>query len=321
MEAHKRQDKIKIAVLGVGGVGGYFGGKLAARYTNSDQAEVIFFARGASAEAIQRHGLRLITNGSEQIVHPTLTTSDPQALREADFILCCVKSFDLEPSLQMIASHIEPCTVVLPLLNGFDAAERARRILPNSEVWEGCVYVVARLTEPGVVRQVGAIEEFHFGSPTALDQRIEKLAALLRDARINSRASRAIRETIWEKFLFISPLATATSLYDRKVGALRADATSFDALKALLAEVEAVARANRIALPDDAIEKTLDKIKSLPDAATSSMHGDLQEGKRTEVDALVHSVVRLGQHLGVATPAYEGAARQLEIRACAGKRG
>src|ERR1044071_3097799 len=125
----------RIAILGLGGVGGYIGGKLAAHFSNSNDVEIVFIARGAHAEEIRLHGLRLITSQGEQIVHPSMITAKPEEAGIFDLVICSVKSYDLETSISAVNPCVGEHTVILPLLNGVDAAPRIRAMIPTAEVW------------------------------------------------------------------------------------------------------------------------------------------------------------------------------------------
>lgn len=154
------KSKLRISILGIGGVGGYYGGKLAGRYSSSDETEILFVAKGENETAIRSQGLKLITPDGEQLVHPKIVTSRPADLGIVDFVLCCVKGYDLENALESVKPCVTEETVILPLLNGVNASEKIRTIMRNAEVWEGCAYLISRLIAPGVVQASGNISKF-----------------------------------------------------------------------------------------------------------------------------------------------------------------
>lgn len=156
--------KTKIAILGTGAVGGYFGGMLAKKYLNSPEVEVTFIVRPATEKIIKERGLKIITDKTEQIVFPDQVTSNPENAGKIDLLLCCVKSYDLEESLKPLTTNITTDTIILPLLNGVDAGERIKQMFPETEVWDGCVYIVTRLIEPGIIKDMGNIHSLYFGS-------------------------------------------------------------------------------------------------------------------------------------------------------------
>jgi len=297
--------KFRIVILGLGGVGGYVGGKLAARYSNSNDIEIIFITRGENEKAIKSNGLKLITAQGEQTVHPAVVTSQPERLGLVDVIICCVKSYDLEAGIKRLNPCISDKTIILPLLNGVDASERIKEIFPHTEVWEGCVYLVSRLIAPGTVKESGNINQLYFGAKRGTKEKLEQVEAILRSAGINARLSDKISQTIWEKFLFISPLATLTSYLDLCIGGIVNDGHRRELLQNLLMELKNIADTKKISFSENVIQKTLDKIASLPYESTSSMHRDFQKGNKTEVDSLTAYVVRLGKELNVPIPYYE----------------
>jgi len=299
------KSKFRIGILGLGGVGGFLGGKLAAHFSNADDVETIFIARGENEEIIRENGLKLITSQGEQIIHPSLVTSDPEKIGLLNFIVCTVKSYDLEASLELIRQCVNEQTIILPFLNGVDASERIKKLFPQTEVWEGCVYIVSRLIAPGVVKESGNINKFYFGSADGSKENIFKVETIFKSAGINIQLSENILQNLWEKFLFISPLATLTSYLDRSIGEILGNESHAQMLFQLLTEVKNVADAAGISLPENIVQKLWERMHSLAYETTSSMHDDFQRGHKTELDSLTGYVVKLGKELKVSTPYYE----------------
>lgn len=308
------QKKFKIAVLGIGGVGGYFGGKLAGFYAGSNEVEIIFIARGANARAIKEVGLKIIAPEGVTTVHPDLVTDDPAAIGVADLLICCTKAFDVEAGLLKYKNCIAEKTLVLPLLNGVDSRERIIKILPGANVCQGCVYVVSRLTEPGVITKTGKLNSLYFGSSVIDKSILQKIEQVLKVDNINATLDDQIEKTMWEKFFFISPMATITSYIDKTIGAILADEKSRDLLLHLLSELKDVTEAKAIELPTGIIDLTLQKMESFPYEATSSMHDDFKHGNKTELDSLTGYVVMQGKQLRVPTPVYNNAYEVLNAK-------
>ena len=297
--------KFRIAILGLGAVGGYYGGKLAAHYSDSKEIEIIFIARGENEKTIKSNGLKLITSQGEQIIHPAVITSQPGPLGIIDLLLVCVKSYDLEMSFEPLKPCINDQTIILPLLNGVDASERIKKIFPGTEVWEGCVYIVSRLVGPGVVKESGSINQLYFGSEQGTKEKLERVHAIFRSAGLNAHLATNISQTLWEKFLFISPLATLTSHLDLSIGAIVSNNQHQESLLNLIRELKSIAEAKNISLAENIVQKTLEKMRSLPPETTSSMHSDFKRGSKTEVDSLTAYVIKLGKELNIPTPYYE----------------
>ncbi len=294
-----------IAIIGVGGVGGFYGGKLAARYNAPDDARVSFLVRGEHGRRIREHGLRLITPEAEQVIHPHRVVSRPEELGPTDLIFCTVKSYDLESTLLTIRSSVTDDTVILPVLNGVDNVERIRALYPHTEVWEGTVYITTRLIEPGVVRVFHSSCLLHFGAEQGTPEKLEYVRQLFLDAGITANLSGNIKQRIWEKFIFISPLAALTSYLDMPVGEIAKREDYRNLLLTLITEVVEVAKAKVIPLSGDIILKTFDRLIALPPETTSSMHTDFQKGKQTELKSLVEIVVKMGRQDNVETPCYK----------------
>ncbi|HUM48171.1 MAG TPA: 2-dehydropantoate 2-reductase N-terminal domain-containing protein, partial [Chitinophagales bacterium] len=182
----------RIAILGIGGVGGFYGGKLAAHYAAHPGMEIIFIARGANEKAIREKGLLLNTPSGEQIIHPKIVSHDPEAIGIADLLICTIKAYDLEESIAAIAPCIGAETIVLPLLNGVDNLNRIHKLLPQTTCWQGCSYIVTRLTAPGIVNETGIWNQLYFGSEMATEEAIQDVENIFTAAGINAKGIKEI---------------------------------------------------------------------------------------------------------------------------------
>lgn len=297
--------KTRIGILGLGGVGGYFGGLLAKEYHKSDAVEIIFIARGETKKAIQESGLKIVTDDSEIIVFPDLVSNNPDEIGVLDYLICATKTYDIEESLLSLKNCIKPETVILPLYNGVDAQERIQKLYPKVEVLQGCVYIISMIFSPGTIRKIGFFEKLFFGSKTASFSKLEELNLILQKAKIESYLVEKIEETVWEKFIFISALASATSYLNQNIVQILSNSESKITYIELLHEIEDVARAKGLKLPHDIVGQTIVKLEKSPKEATSSMHRDLLAGKNTEALSLTQFVVNEGKKHGVKTPLYE----------------
>ncbi|OHT43158.1 ketopantoate reductase family protein [Flavobacterium tructae] len=295
----------RIGILGLGGVGGYFGGLLAKAYFKSDEVEVIFIARGTTQKAIADSGLKIVTDESEMIVHPKLVSNNPEEIGELDYLICATKTYDIEESLLSLQSCIVAKTVILPLYNGVDAPERIQKIFPKNDILQGCVYIISMITLPGTIRKMGFYEKLFFGSKTVSASKLEELQGIFQQARIESYWVENIEETVWEKFIFISALATTTSYLNQNIGEIRDNPEAMSVYVGLVHEIDAVAKAKGLKLPDDIVNQTVLKLEKSPREATSSMHRDLLAGKNTEALSLTKFVLNEGIKYDVKTPLYE----------------
>lgn len=295
----------KVAIAGIGGVGGYFGGLLAHHYARTQEAEIFFIARGENEKAISERGITVETPKERFTAQPSLVTHDAAQIGPVELLICCTKSYDLEQSLQQLAPCIAPHTVLLPLLNGVDARERIQKLYPENEVWDGCVYILSRLSQPGLVTVSGNFGSLFFGAADGSIEKLEAAAQLFQAAGMQATLAQDIEATIWQKFVFISSTATLTSYANADFKNIAQDVQLKEQLAQLLAEISAVAAAKNLALPASIAQEIFDRLSTIPAGSTASMHSDFKAGKPTELESLTGYVVRLGQQLAVPTPTYE----------------
>lgn len=288
---------MRIAIMGSGGVGGYFGGRLAA----SGQ-DVVFIARGAHLAALRTHGLRVESPKGNLSLPPVKATDTPAEIGHADVVLLSVKMYDVEAAAAAIAPLIGPETVVVTLQNGVEAVDMVSRRLGREHVAGGVAYVAAVITEPGVIKHT-ALERLIFGE---LDgRRSERLKALQEAclaAGFDAASSEQIDVDLWSKFSRLSVFSGMTTVTRSPVGVLRDDPDLLAMLTAACEETIAVGRARGVPLPAAVMDEIMAMVQGLPHVAKSSMLEDLERGKRLELPWLSGAVVRLGQESGVPTP-------------------
>lgn len=298
--------KRKLLIAGIGGVGGYFGGLLAKHYENSSAVDIIFLARGNNLKQIQENGLKIIDGAKEFVVHPALATDDVAKIGFVDYVIVATKSYDLEAIMEQLQPCMSLKTVIIPLLNGVDSKEKIKRSFPENLVLDGCAYIVSRLQVPGVIEKNGAIEKIYFGLDDYEHESLRLLLTLFTEAGIEAHLSKQISRTVWEKFVFLSPLATATSYYDTNVSGILENEEKLDALLHLVEEIKQVAKVKNIALPEDITTTTLSKYESLPSQATTSMHSDFKNKKsQNELASITTFVVNEAIKHGVDVPFYK----------------
>jgi 2-dehydropantoate 2-reductase len=298
-------EKIKIVVAGIGGVGGYFGGVLSKHYFNHPCIEIIFLARGEHLQKIQSVGLKVIKGETEFIARPSLATNNPNEIGEADLVLICTKTYDLEKALQELCPCITDKTILLPLLNGVNNMQKIQQLFPNNLVLDGCVYLVSRRTEPGVIENFGNIQSLYFGKDNYAHEKLSQLLRIFKDAGIEAQTSTQISSIIWEKFIFLSPTATATSFYNENIGELINNPAHFADFVALIEEIKQVAEAKQIVLTKDLTEKTIQKFRSLPATATSSMHADFEhQTASNELHSVTGYVLEEAANFNIHLPVY-----------------
>jgi 2-dehydropantoate 2-reductase len=296
--------RIRIGILGIGGVGGYFGGKLAKAYQNSDKVEIVFIARGDAQKNIALYGLKIISDDEEIVVYPSIVSNNTEDIGVLDYLICSTKTYDLENSLKTLKKCLNSQTIILPLYNGVDAPDRIQKIFPENIVLMGCVYIVSHIVSPGVIKKTGVYETLFFGSKTAPVSKLKELQTIFEEATIQSFLMDNIEGIVWEKFIFISALASVTSYWNQNIAGILNHSECKENYISLLREIIAVANAKEIVLSENILELTIEKLKKSPQEATSSMHRDVLDGRKTEIKSLIEYVVNEGRKLGIATPNY-----------------
>ena len=289
---------MRIAVLGAGGVGGYFGARLAAHGN-----EVIFIARGAHAAAMRTHGLRLLSPAGDLHLPAVMLHEDPRTTGLVDIVLVAVKMYDLEEAARLLKPLLAIDTAVVPFQNGVEAQAMLERTLGRRYVCGGAAYIAAAIEAPGVIRHMGKGARLVFGEPYPTQSwRLETLEAACRGAGIDCTLSAQIPVEVWRKFVFLAPFAGITCFARTTIGAVREDPLLWRRFAAMVAEAVAVARACGVDLPEGEVEERLTLAGKLPTEMRSSMLHDLEAGRRLELDWLTGAVVRLGTEHDVATP-------------------
>ena len=289
---------MRITVMGAGGVGGYFGAKLA-----KSGCEVSFVARGAHLAAIRQSGLRVESQSGEIYLPEVRASDDPAAFAAPDYVFICVKLWDTEAAVRSLEKVKAPHTAFLSFQNGVQKDDLLRKLLGEKAVMGGVAYIGAGIARPGVIRHTGTMQRLVFGEFGG--SRSERATALLEactHAGIDAEISADVRRAIWEKFVFIVGLSAVTSATRKTIGPVRANPRTRALLLEVMQETVAVGRAHGVNLPEDYAEKRLAFVDGLPAEMTSSMHNDLEAGKRLELDWLSGGVVELGKAANVPTP-------------------
>jgi 2-dehydropantoate 2-reductase len=303
---------MKIAVIGIGGIGGYYGGKLAHKYVTTGEHDVFFVARGEHLTEIKKNGLKVITQEEGEFTAlPTAATDNLKDLGLVDLVLFCVKTYDLETAAQQLVDNIHEKTVVVTVLNGVDNADRLRTIMTRGTVLNGCVYISSAIQAPGVIRQIGGPRKLIFGPENDDLEKYRHIEELLKKADIRAELSADISVQVWTKYIFIGPLATIDSLLRKPLGAIIEDENNKQMLKGLMEEVNLIAKKRGIILPEDIVPLSLEKVSGFPYETKTSMQRDFESGRKTEIETFTGYVVKSGKELGVATPLHQEAYNKL----------
>ncbi len=290
---------MRIAVIGAGGVGGYFGGRLA-----QAGIDVTFIARGATLDALRDHGLRVESILGDFAIDSVQTTDDARAVGTVDAILMAVKAWQLAEAAEQVRPMIGPDTMLVPLENGIDAPEVLSEVVGREHVVGGLCAIVSFVVAPGHIRHAAAEPTILFGElDHRRSERIEQLHAAFELAGVRVEVPPDIRRSMWTKFLFIAPMSGIGAMTRMPIGVWRAQPEIRALTDRLLREVAALATVRGIDLGADAVERTWHRYDSLPPESTSSMQRDIMDGKPSELDAQLGAIVRLARESGVETPA------------------
>lgn len=291
---------MRIAVVGVGGVGGYFGGRLA-----DAGNDVHLIARGAHLDAIRRNGLRVRSVAGDFEVR-TPATDDPSEVGAVDHVLFCVMSYDTEPTAPTLHPLLHDDTAVVSLQNGVGNEEILARELGEGHVVGGVAFVFSGIAEPGVIAQTGGPRRILVGEMDgSLSERTEALAAACRAAGVDAEASRNIRRLLWDKMAFICAQAGITAAARLPIGDLREVPETMGLFRRIVEEVRSVAAAEGVDIGEDAVDRHEAFARSLEPGVTSSLCEALVRGGRMELEALHGSVVGRARRHGIPVPACE----------------
>jgi|MudIll2142460700_1097286.scaffolds.fasta_scaffold123867_2 2-dehydropantoate 2-reductase len=289
---------MRIAVMGSGGVGGYFGARLAQAGN-----DVAFIARGAHLAAMRARGLVVKSaQGDVHLARPVVT-DDPASLPAADVVLFAVKLWDTESAAARVRPLVAGGGVIVPFQNGVESIERIAAVVGPEPVMGGVAQIAATIAEPGVIAHTGTMARLRFGPVLPAQQpAAERLLAVCTTAGVEAELVADVRLALWMKFVFLVALSGGTALARQPVGVLRADPDLRSMLEAAMRETWQVGRAKGIALPDDFVAAQMRFLDGLPPEMRSSMQNDLAAGNRLEVPWLSGAVARMARECGIAAP-------------------
>ncbi len=290
---------MRIAIVGAGGVGGYFGARLAA-----SGEEVWFIARGAHLEAMRRDGLQVLSAAGDVLVKPVKATDRPAEAGQFDVVMVAVKLWSTDQALEDARPLVGPDTALVSFQNGVVAVDRISAHYGRERALGGVSSIAALIERPGIIRHNGTMANLQFGEldgrPSA---RVDALRAACERARIDCKASDNIVKAIWEKYVFLVAASSTTALTRLPLGPIREDPDTRALYAQIMGEVAAVGRAKGVALEPDLVDRQLARLDALPRTMVASMLGDLERGNRLELPWLAGGVVQLGKEANVPTPA------------------
>jgi 2-dehydropantoate 2-reductase len=289
---------MRIAVIGAGGVGGYFGAKLA-----KAGHDVAFVARGAHLDALRTRGLVVESAGGNIVLPKVSATSDPAALAPVDVAMFCVKLWDVEQAAAQMVPLCAKGGVVIPFQNGIDSVDVLARTLGPARVLGGVAYIAASIRAPGVIAHVGSMARLRVGAFAGRGEReAHAFVDACRGADVDAELAPDIGRAIWEKFVFLNALSGLTCLARQPLGIVRSDPDLRATFEASMRETIAVAATKGVSFDDEFVARQMRALDSLPAEMRASMLGDLSSGRRLEAPWLCGRVAGLAAEAGIAAP-------------------
>lgn len=293
---------MNIAIYGVGGVGGYIGAKLA---NIKSENSIYFIARGEHLNTIKRDGITLTTK-NQKINSRALECSDTlKTFPKMDVIICSIKSYGIDQFIDDSRNALKNDGVIIPLLNGVDSFERLVAEFGNERVAAGCAFIVSYIKSPGIIEETTKKNYFYFGDKTGDNPKLKLLESILIKSDINVTYKSNIERYIWNKFEYISPIATITTALNITCDQAVKNETYKSILFDLYQEFENVALAKGVIFDAPQAEKIFSSVVAMPDGVTTSMQRDFQTKGICEVSSLTHYIIKEGKQLNVPTPTYE----------------
>lgn len=293
---------MKIAIFGSGGVGGYFGGRLAL-----DGQDVTFIARGAHLAAVTESGLRVDSIGGDFLVHPAKATDSPQSIGKVDLVILATKAWQLDSAMEQMKPLVGEGTMILPLLNGMEHMDALVSAFGGGKVLGGLCRISAFVEAPGHIRHVGVPPFIAFGeldnSKSARVDSLKEIFSRLQGITVDVPAD--INTALWEKFIFISGSSGVGAFTRQPIGEFRANPETRAMLFNAMNETAAVARARGAVLSESFVADTMTRIDSIQPHIIASMQKDIMEGRPSELNEQTGAVIRMGRAIGVPTPTHE----------------
>lgn len=289
---------MKFLVLGSGGIGGYFGAKLA----NAGN-DVWFVARGKHLEAMKQHGLIVRSAQEAFTVSSQKISGNVADAGIVDVVLFCVKSYDTESAARQLIPALGKDSIIICLQNGIDNEGKIQHIIPTGTVYGGVAYIYSTITAPGEITRAEGPAKIIFGPlDNTVNERSRSIHDIFQKAGINADLSSNIESELWKKFIFITGASGVTALTRLTLGELLVNAETRKLIRNAMEETQAVARAKNISLDPHLIDSFFETLAKFKNDTRSSLYYDLAHGKPMEVEALAGTVVKLGELLSIPTP-------------------
>lgn len=297
-------DKKHIIVIGLGGVGGYFGFKISQNNETNKQNKVSFIARTKTYETVKKRGLTLLSSEHKNnITNPDAIYQNISDIKNPDLVFICVKEYDLENICIQLSKVITKDTVLLPMMNGADIYDRIRKIIPNNIILPSCVYVASHIKEKGIVEHKGKAGQLIFGKdPKYPSENIDWILNLIEKSGINFNFKESSLIDIWTKFIFIASFGLITAKYNSSIGDVCSIELQKEEATKIMIEIKSIADKKGIHLQNNIIQKTFEKALTFPSKTPTSLQLDVNSGKeQNELELFAGAIIKYGKEMGINT--------------------
>lgn len=298
-------EKKNIVIIGLGGVGGYFGFKINQFNETKDQFDITFVARNQTYDIVKEKGLTLISpEHSNSTTKPNEIVQNIFEIKNPDLVLICVKEYDLENVCMQLKQVITSKTIVLPLMNGVDIYDRIRKIITENVILPACVYVASHIKEKGIVEHKGKAGKLIFGKdPAHVSENVDRIIQLMENSGIDFDFKENSFVDIWTKFFFVASFGLVTAKYNSSIGTVCNDTIQKQEASRIMEEIKVIADKKGVFLPDDIVDKTFDKASTFPPETPTSLQLDINVKKQNnELELFAGAIIRYGKELAVETP-------------------
>jgi 2-dehydropantoate 2-reductase len=308
----KNQKTIKIAVAGIGGIGGYLGGRLAHYYSNSENITITFICRGEHYEVIKKNGLEVRSNSGTIHCRPDVVSFNPAEIGQVDVMILCTKSFAVEGILKNYAECITPNTVIITTQNTVNGKDSIAQYLPKgTTILEGIMYISSKVIQPGIIHHGSSFSELLFGTNGLDDAKGRYIAEIFKNAGIDTTFTTNIDSILWKKFIFVSPAAIITAIYHIGYSDILQSQETRELYIHLMSELILLANAKNIAVEEDIIKNNLQFLGNFATGIKSSFQLDLEKNKPNESNSLVQYVINESKSFGLPAKYYEQILQEL----------
>ncbi|TDQ27525.1 2-dehydropantoate 2-reductase [Tenacibaculum caenipelagi] len=298
-------NKKHIAIIGLGGVGGYFGFKISQFNETNNLHDISFVARGKTYETIKTNGLTLLSpEHSNNTTKPNTVYSNIKELKNPDLVIICVKEYDLENVCLQLSEVITNTTVLLPMMNGADIYDRIRKIIPSNTILPSCVYVASHIKEKGIIEHKGKAGKLIFSKdPQNSTSQIDWIVDLMKNSKVDFDFKENALTDIWTKFIFIASFGLVTAKHNSSIGRVCADELQKEEAIKIMDEIKSIADQKDIALEDNIIQNTFEKAATFPPETPTSLQLDIHSNKNNnELELFAGAIIKYGEDLNIKTP-------------------